>query len=276
VPIGLLLLVTTVAVPLLRWGGPPSLAQRRFLAISVSVGVMTAMAALAYGVKRPEALCVIMLAAAAPVALAAALVLEFRRSNATGVAIRLTTVLRKNRRTFSGFIIHIGFVGVAAGVTGSSLGSQRYEAVMNEGEALNWAGRQIRYLRMIKTELPDKLVAEAELEIVEHNQSYRLRPARHFHSLQQQWTTEVDIRPSWTADFYTILNNGESGNAVSLTFIELPLMRWLWFGGIVSGVGVIGALWPVGRKQYSAEQRSYPQAQAALASYIRPTQCASK
>jgi cytochrome c-type biogenesis protein CcmF len=275
VPIGLLLLATTVAVPLLRWGGPPSRAQRRFLAVSFCVGLLVAVAGLAYGITRPEALCVILLAAAAPVALASELMLEIRRGSAPGIATRLTTVLRKNRRGFSGFIVHLGFVGVAVGVTGSSLGSQRYEAVMNEGEALDWAGRRIRYMRMIKTELPDRLIAEAELEISDNNQSYVLRPARHFHVLQEQWTTEVDIRSSWTADFYAILNNGESGNSVSLTFIELPLMRWLWFGGIVSGIGVMGALWPAGRKRLSSDQTGDRHTRVLLTSHVQHTQSAS-
>jgi cytochrome c biogenesis factor len=64
----------------------------------------------------------------------------------------------------------------------------------------------------------------------------------------------VAIGSSWHGDFYTILNNGEGDTAVSLTFIEMPLMRWLWVGGGVSGVGVIVALWPVGRKKRTGEQ----------------------
>ena len=48
-------------------------------------------------------------------------------------------------------------------------------------------------------------------------------PPGTFTCLQEQWTTEVDIHSSWSGDFYTILNNGEGGTAVSLTFIEMPL-----------------------------------------------------
>jgi cytochrome c-type biogenesis protein CcmF len=259
VPTGLLLLSTTVAVPLLRWGAPPSSAQRRSLWLSFSVGAAAALGGLACGVTRPAALIVIALAAAAPVALAAALVLEVRQSAASGFVTRLISVLRNNRRSFAGFIIHLGFVAVAIGVTGSSFGSQRRELVLDEGESIDWAGRQIRYQRLIQTELPDKLVAEAELEISEQDQSwYFLRPARHFHLLQEQWTTEVDIHSSWRGDFYTILNNGESGTAVSLTFVDLPLMRWLWLGGGVSGVGVIVALWPARRKQRSRQNVAEP------------------
>jgi cytochrome c-type biogenesis protein CcmF len=127
---------------------------------------------------------------------------------------------------------------------------------MKEGDSLDWAGRRVRYSRLIQTELPDKLVAEAELEVSEGNRVYLLRPARHFHILQEQWSTEVDIGSSWSGDFYTILNNGEGGTAVSLTFIEMPLVRWLWLGGALSGVGVVATVWPRRRKSRTRGQVS--------------------
>jgi cytochrome c-type biogenesis protein CcmF len=256
VPIGLLLLSTTVAVPLLRWGAPPNASQRRSLWVCLSAGAITALVGMAYGVRRPEALIVIMLAGAAPVALIAALAIELRRNAGSALTDRLAFALQHNRRSLAGFTVHLGFVAVAIGVTGSSLGSQRYEAVMNQGDTFEWAGRQVRYMRLIQTESPDKLVAEAELEIRDGNQAYVLRPARHFHVLQEQWTTEVDIGSSWGGDFYTILNNGEGGTAVSLTFIEMPLMRWLWLGGGVSGLGVVAALWPARRRRRARETAS--------------------
>jgi cytochrome c-type biogenesis protein CcmF len=254
-PIGLLLLSTTVAVPLLRWGAPPGATARKLLRLSMSTGAVAAAVGLAVGIRRPEALMVIALAAAAPVALAAALALEVRRIAAPGLFTGLVSALAQNRRSFAGYTVHLGFIAFAIGVAGSSLGSQRHDVVMNEGDSLDWAGRRVLYTRLIQTELPDKLVAEAELQISDGERSYVLRPARHFHVLQEQWTTEVDIGSSWGGDLYTILNNGEGGKAVSLTFIEMPLMRWLWLGGGVSGVGVLAALWPA-RGKKRAEQQS--------------------
>jgi cytochrome c-type biogenesis protein CcmF len=255
-PIGLLLLSTTVAVPLLRWGAPPSAAARKLLGLSVGAGAVVAVAGMVWGIRRPEALIVVVLAVAAPVTLASALVLEVRRIAAQGLFTGLIYALQQNRRSFAGYTVHLGFVAFAIGVAGSGLGSQRHDVVMNEGESLDWAGRRIRYTRLIQTELADKLVAEAELEICEGDgeKSYVLRPARHFHVLQEQWTTEVDIGSSWSGDLYTILNNGEGGTAVSLTFIEMPLMRWLWLGGGVSGLGVVISLWPARRKRRAGQQ----------------------
>ena len=58
-----------------------------------------------------------------------------------------------------------------------------------------------------------------------------LKPARHFHLLQNQWTTEVAIDSTWSGDFYTILHAGLGEGRVLVTLIENPMMRWLWLGG---------------------------------------------
>ena len=146
-------------------------------------------------------------------------------------------------------------VVVAIGVTGSSLGSRRHETVMKPGESLDWEGRRIRYQRLIQTELADKVIAQAELEVSEGGRpSYRLLPARHFHLLQENWTTEVDIHSSWQGDFYTVLNGGEEDTAVSLTFVTMPLMRWLWLGGCLSGLGVVITLCPTAQRKRRGDQ----------------------
>jgi cytochrome c biogenesis factor len=72
--------------------------------------------------------------------------------------------------------------------------------------------------------------------------------------LQEQWTTEVDIHSSWSGDFYTILNGGEGGTAVSLTFVRMPLMRWLWLGGCLSGLGVVLTLCPTWGQKRSRQE----------------------
>ena len=73
---------------------------------------------------------------------------------------------------------------------------------------------------------------------------YRLLPAQHLHRLQDQWTTEVAIHSTWSSDLYTILHNGEGRDAVRLTLVENPLMRWMWLGGWVIIAGTLIRLWP--------------------------------
>jgi cytochrome c biogenesis factor len=155
---------------------------------------------------------------------------------------------------------------VAIGVTGSSLGAQRREALMYEGDTLRWAGRQIRYGQLVQREAPGKLIAEAVLHVSRNGDSTTLRPARHLHLLQNEWTTEVAIHSSWRGDFYTILNAGLGDGQVSLTLVDNPLVGWIWMGGFICLAGALAAMWPP-RRRRSAANEEQPSPQRAQSSH---------
>lgn len=245
IPIGLVLLATLSAAPLLRWGASPLAESRRALWMAAAGATLAAMVAGWAGVRHPLGLAVSWLSAFAVATLAGSLVLDVRRRRTHHAWRGAMRALLVSRRMYAGFVIHLGFVCIAVGVTGSSLASHRREVVMKEGEQIEWAGRVILFRRMVERQQPDKFIAEAELEIRAGGQKpYVLRPAQHLHRLQDQWTTEVAIHSTWGSDFYTILHDGEGRDAVRLTLVVNPLMRWMWFGGWVIGLGTLIRLWP--------------------------------
>jgi len=158
--------------------------------------------------------------------------------------------LRANRRQYAGYIIHLAFACVAIGVTGSSLGTQRHDVDLNEGEAIEWAGRRVEAVRLVQREERDKLIAEVELRVSRRgSRPVVLKPARHFHLLQNQWTTEVAVHSTWSGDLYTILHAGLGEGRVAITLIENPMMRWIWVGGWLAAGGAAIAAWPARRKR---------------------------
>ena len=165
IPIGLVLLATLAAAPLLRWRVVPSAAQRQALRVSAIVALVPTIVVFLTGARHPLALAVAWLAAFSVAALVASLVLEARQRNANRPWQGLLSTLVTNRRLYASFMIHLGFVSIAVGVTGSSLGSQRTELVLKQGETVEWADRSIRFQRLIEREFPDKFIVEAELEI---------------------------------------------------------------------------------------------------------------
>jgi cytochrome c-type biogenesis protein CcmF len=151
-------------------------------------------------------------------------------------------------RKYAGCFIHLGIVCLAVGVAGSSLGARQREVVMGEGQTIEWAGRSIRCTRLIERELPDRLVTEADLEVSRPGAAAAtLLPARHLHRLQNEWTTEVAIDSTWRGDFYAILDGEQGAGRASLTFIENPMIRWMWCGGWIAGMGAVVGLWPARR-----------------------------
>jgi cytochrome c-type biogenesis protein CcmF len=257
IPTGVLLLAALALAPLLEWGKPPSRAQQEVLWLSCALGIVAIGAGLAFGLRNPVALAVTALSALAVSALIGSMLLDAQRRVEFDPRWPLARAIRGNRRKYAGFLIHMGFVCMAIGVAGSSLGTVRQDVTLSEGESIEWAGRTIQYERLVQQELPDKLVAEAVLHVVPTGgQSYTLRPARHLHLLQNEWTTEVAIQSGWSGDFYTILNSGEGEGRVGLTLVHNPLMRFLWLGGGTMVVGATIALWPT--RQRTAKRAEQP------------------
>lgn len=251
-PIGLAVLAATSAVPLLRWGGSPRPEQRRMFFLGCGLAVLAVAGGAALGLRHPVSLAVTGLAVLTVFSTLACWLLESRPSPSG-----LWLTLRQRRRQYAGYAVHLGLVCLAIGITGSSLGQQRRDVELREGEVLEWSGRRIEYLRLVQRETADKLIAEVELRVSRGGGSpVVLRPARHLHLLQNEWTTEVAIASSWRGDFYTILNAGLGEGRVHLTLVDNPLMRWLWLGGWVCGGATLVAAWPARRRRKQVNQQA--------------------
>jgi cytochrome c-type biogenesis protein CcmF len=219
------------------------------------------MLSLALGVRNFLLLGVLAIATLTIASLTASLFLDSRRRRPRRFAAGLWETLREQRRAYGGYVVHVGIMVLAVGVAGSALGTQRREAVMNEGETFEWAGREVHYVRLIQRETPDKLIAEAVLHIRRGSGGRQeLRPARHLHLLQNEWTTEVAIHSTWRGDFYTILNAGLGGGQVVLTLVDNPLVPWIWTGGFICLGGVVTAMFPARAARRRASKGADPAA----------------
>lgn len=260
IPIGVILVAITSAVPLLRWGEGPRPAQRRALGVCLIVGVVVTVIGFSLGMRHILSLTVAGLAAVSGASFLGAVFLDTRKRD-VNFGYGSLLALYEGRRQYTGYVVHLGFVVLAIGITGSSLGSRRLEADMNEGESIAWGDRRIRYQKLEQRSEDDKLIAEAVLEVSSAGQApVTLRPARHFHLLQNEWTTEVAIDSSWRGDFYTILNAGLGEGKVALTFVENPMMAWLWIGGLVVCLGALAAI-VIGRRGSRASALDYDKPQ---------------
>jgi cytochrome c-type biogenesis protein CcmF len=264
-PIGLLILTATALAPLMRWGEAPSEQAKRVLVRAAVAGCLVA--CIAMGLATGSALgvgelfisiLVTGIIAFALIVLASFLIMDARRRSPENLGLGLLRCLRERRGPYTGFLVHLGFFSLAIGITGSALGTQRQEIEMQEGQTIEWGERTIRLVAMVDRQLPDKLVAEAVLEVSAHGEDlFTITPAQHYHLLQNQWTTEVAIESDWQGDFYAILHGSAGEGSVRMTLIENPRMRWLWLGGGIMLLGSIISLWPkLRRRQGNSISRS--------------------
>jgi cytochrome c-type biogenesis protein CcmF len=249
IPTGLILLATTAIAPLLRWTASPTAAQWRALAVSALSGAIASVVSIVLGIRHPLEAVVIGLAVLCVVALLAAIQIDVQRRRSRNLFTGIATAFRSSHAQYAGFLIHLGFVAIALGVTGSSLGTHQQEVLLAEGERIEWAGHNLRLARIGQRTEPDKLIGNVELEVSRQGSVVGiLRPAKHYHLLQKQWTTEVDVHSTWTTDIYTILHDVEGTNQARLTLVENPMMRWLWLGGWIMGLATVIRLLPLRRR----------------------------
>ena len=245
IPIGLTLLLATALAPLLRWGSSPSATQKRAILAAALATMIATASAFVLGLRHPLALAAGGLASFGVAAVAGALFIDARCRASAAAWRRPLNAIRANRRQYAGFLTHLGFLSLAVGITCSSLGAHRQEAVMHEGGTYAWSGWTIRMAGLTQRNSSDKITVEAQLEISRDGRRLCvLQPAQVYHECSNQWTARAAIHSTWTEDFFVILHGGQADGKINLTFVENPLMRWIWLGGCLAGCGAIWGLLP--------------------------------
>ena len=97
---------------------------------------LASLIALACGIRHPVALAVAGLATFAVAVLLSSVVVEARRYAGRRLFEGMASILLLQRRQYAGFLIHLGFVCLAVGIAGSSLGKREKGFVMKEGETV--------------------------------------------------------------------------------------------------------------------------------------------
>ncbi len=244
-PLAVILLGAMAVVPLVRWGGPPLPAQRRRLAVVALLALGGALLAWWLGVRHRLGLAIVGLSLLALGGLVAAWSADFRSAFRAGGWKRLARLLSARRQQYAGYVMHLGFVSLMAGVTGSSLGNISCDVTLARGQVFDWSEYAIRLADVQDRVLADKRIVETRLEVQPaRGAPFVLVPAQHFHFSTQEWTAEVAVHSTWWRDLYAVAHGGRDDQGADLTFIVNPLVRFIWLSGVLVGVGAVAGLWP--------------------------------
>ena len=250
VPIGLVLLFLAGAGPLFAWRHTSiKNLMTNFFLPTISI-LLAAVLFWTLGVRNFYAFGALVLCAFVVTALG----VEFHRgtrarANSTGepYGLALYRLMKKSRRRYGGYLVHLAIVMLFVGFTGKAFTTDE-EFVLALGESTQIKDYTLTYEHLIHREDANKTAHTASLSLFGEGEFLcTLLPERHFYKSMEQGTTEVSIYSSLQEDFYLIMVGwSDDGSAKFQVYIN-PLVNWVWAGGIVFVLGSLWSAWPTPR-----------------------------
>jgi cytochrome c-type biogenesis protein CcmF len=165
--------------------------------------------------------------------------------------VALTSLFRRNGRRYGGYVVHLGIVLVAVAVATSQAGALDAEKTLATGETLS-AGSYALRLEAVRTVVePQRTSVVADLVVSGNGASQALHPALVQYPNSQAAVGSPGIGAGLRDDLYTILASYDprSPSSVTIRVRVIPLVSWLWVGGLVVGIGAVIAGLPVPRRR---------------------------
>ena len=247
VPLFLGLIFLMGVGPLIAWRRASVDNLRRNFLGPVLTGVAAAAFFFALGVH--SALAVLTLALT--VFVAATIALDFAR--ATRVRARMGEpllpamggLLRRHNRRYGGFVVHLGVLIIAVGVTGSQAWSVQTETTLDRGQSAALAGYRVRFEDLTASEESNHFKVAGTFTVSDGRVLGVLRPAKKFYPQEQSPIAYVDYRLGLREDIYLVLGDfARDGSRATVKFQVNRLVSWIWIGGLVLTAGAGLAILP--------------------------------
>lgn len=172
----------------------------------------------------------------------------FARQRNTGenLGTAFWKLARRNRRRFGGYIIHIGIIFMALGITGMELLQNQTQVTVDRGSSLQLDSYTLTYLSLQDQDTADgRNTAQAVLSVSKDDKYIgSITPRRDYYYDSGQSLTIPGVRSTLGDDLYVILVDWEPITYQQATFkvYHNPLVNWLWIGGFVFVIGTLVAV----------------------------------
>ncbi|WP_196189320.1 cytochrome c-type biogenesis CcmF C-terminal domain-containing protein [Conexibacter sp. W3-3-2] len=217
-PLGIGLVLLLAVGPSLAWRATAWRLWMRTLRVPVALGLAVGAVGIAAGVRTPSTV-VVVLGAFVVLATSAQELWRAARARSATSGARLPSaaaaVVSRNRRRFGGYLTHVGFVVMLAGVAVAGASSSGKDVTMRPGDSVSVAGYRVHYERPVAEVRSEKITFGARLGVWENGRRLTtLSPAREYYpSLDSskgtfgrffdgEATSEIGIRASLGRDLW--------------------------------------------------------------------------
>ncbi len=264
IPIGLILLALMGIGPVIAWRRASPRNLRRNFVAPLLVGAVTLAGLWVGGVRHSMALATFAISAF----VMTIVVREFwkgtkarARIAGEGVFSAFRGLVRRNRRRWGGYVVHAGVVVVFTGLAGAAFDAA-VEQELAPGEAVTVRSAFGNEYRLVYESLSHSRPRVAEgvpendwrwtalMTVYRNGERIGImRPERRLYPVMESQSTEVGISSSLLEDLYVIPKDVDLDSGADRVVFEvkaLPLVPWIWCGGLVVAVGALVGLWPAG------------------------------
>ncbi|MGH9689752.1 MAG: heme lyase CcmF/NrfE family subunit [Candidatus Acidiferrales bacterium] len=248
VPIALFLLLLTGVGPLLAWRKTSFDALRRNFAWPLAAGVVAGIVAFVFGFRNIYALICLILSVFVTLSIFA----EFYRGarvisarDGTNILTAVGDLTMRNTRRYGGYVVHFGMVLIFIGISGQAF-NKDIQMEMAPGQSFTIGPYTILCQNFDQIANNNYQSERATLEVFRDGHSdMMLYPQRRFYLASQVTETMVAVQSSPLRDLYVVYagRSPETGRPVIHAYLN-PLVKWIWFGGIVVVLGTGLAMMP--------------------------------
>jgi cytochrome c-type biogenesis protein CcmF len=248
IPLFLSLIFLMGVGPLIAWRRASIDNLRRNFVVPVAIGILAAAVIFVLGVRSALALVSLALTifVAATVALDFVRATRARLRTGEGPARAIGGLVVRHNRRYGGFLVHVGILVIAVGVTGSHAWSVQTEQTLKTGEAAELAGYQFRFEGLSASEESNHFKVTGRFTVSNgHLRDVVLLPAKKFYPRDSAPIAYVDYRLGLTEDLYLVLGDfARDGSQATVKVQVNRLVSWIWLGGLIITLGTVLAVLP--------------------------------
>ncbi|MGV8919892.1 MAG: heme lyase CcmF/NrfE family subunit [Pseudomonas sp.] len=233
VPLMALLMVVMAIGVLVRWKDTPVKWLAGMLApVLVGSAVLAGLAALVLGDTHWGSLATFMLAAWVLLAGVRDVMDKTRHKG-------LIKGLPGLARSYWGMhVAHIGIAVCALGVVLSSQNSAERDLRMAPGDSVQLGGYEFKFEGAKHFQGPNYTSDKGTIRVFEGDKQVALlHPEKRLFTVQQSMMTEAGIDAGLRRDLYVALGEPLENGAWAVRLHVKPFVRWIWFGGLLTGLG---------------------------------------
>jgi cytochrome c-type biogenesis protein CcmF len=248
IPIGLFLLFLTGVGPLLAWRKTSVESLRRNFGYPLLGGFVLMVIAIAFGLREYYVALCLLLSGFVTLTIGyeffrgARVIAARTGANLLSSAVQLTL---RNTRRYGGYIIHFGMVLVFIGISGTAFNKDR-QMDMSPGSAMTLGAYTLTLQNFDTLQQPNYSSERASIDVSKNGRSVMmLYPQKRFYPANQESGTMVAISSSIVEDVYVVYAGRSPDTNLPVIHLYLnPLVKWIWFGGVIVVFGTIIALLP--------------------------------